>query len=237
MATYEPGFYDDGAGRRRWHDGQMWGDRYEDEPTPTGGAPMPAVSGARAGLKAAAGRITAAIVETDPNSLWQAVGQPLTRMGVGRYRLTAEILYFEKGTISMKAQQILTHEIFDVDASQSITQKARGVGTIALHVIRPTGKEWVMLEDIADFRNGLSQINAAALAAREVIRLKSMTQMISYSGGLPPVQFPAHAPVAFSPGPVAPDLNAELGKLAAYRDTGVLSEEEFTAAKRKLLGL
>jgi len=62
----------------------------------------------------------------------------------------------------------------------------------------------------------------------------------------PPVQPPpapappAAAPPAPAPAAAAPaedDLIARLKQLAGLRDGGVLSEEEFTAAKAKLLGI
>jgi hypothetical protein len=208
MATPPAGFYDDGSGRRRWWDGEQWTERYEEANAPVLTAELPA------------------------GVLWMAVGKPITGLGAGKYRLTKDILYFEKGTLSLKAQQIATHEIHDVDASQSLTQKARSVGTITLTAIRTQGRETVLLEDIPNFRDGVTQINEAAHAARDALRIKQQTQNVNYTGGAPmqPMQQQA------APAP-ATDLNAELGRLAQFRDQGILSEEEFSAAKRKLLGI
>jgi hypothetical protein len=49
----------------------------------------------------------------------------------------------------------------------------------------------------------------------------------------PPAPAPAPAPAAAAP---APDLMAQLQQLAQMRDAGILSDEEFAAAKAKLLG-
>lgn len=46
---------------------------------------------------------------------------------------------------------------------------------------------------------------------------------------------PAPAPVAAA-APASPDLMAQLQQLAQMRDAGILSDEEFAAAKAKLLG-
>jgi hypothetical protein len=157
-------------------------------------------------------------------TLWSATGKPLTGIGAGRYRLTDEYLFFEKGTLSLKSEQIKCQEIHDVDARQTLTQKARGVGTITLNVQRSSGPETVLLEDIPNFREGVEALNRAAYASREALRSREQTQHVNYTGGLPAQQ-------------PSLDMNAELAKLAAFHQQGVLSDEEFAAAKSKLLGI
>lgn len=161
--------------------------------------------------------------------LWSAVGKPLTGIGAGRYTLTKDMLVFEKGTLSLKRQQIATHEIHDVDVSQSMSQKLRGVGTITLFAVRQTGKEQVLLEDIPDVRGGAAKINEVAHWARDQRMTKQTTSTVNYQGATPAA--------AVQSAPVASDLNAELAKLAAFKEQGILDEDEFKAAKAKLLGL
>ena len=215
------GWYDDGSGRQRWWDGAQWTEHFADQQTAS---------------------IAPSVVERleDPNTMWEAQGKPLSGIGAGRYRLTKEFLFFEKGMLTTKAQQIHTHEIHDVDANQSMTQKARSVGTITLRAVRSTGNaETVLLEDVPDFRHGVAVINRAASEARESLRQRQQTQHIQYSGAIPGVPS-ATIPAAGSgttPSAGAIDLNSEIARLAAYRDQGVLDEEEFKAAKAKLLGL
>jgi hypothetical protein len=48
---------------------------------------------------------------------------------------------------------------------------------------------------------------------------------------------PAPEPVAAAPAPQAADPTAELERLAALKQQGVLSDAEFAAAKAKVLGL
>ncbi|WP_104137194.1 PH domain-containing protein [Cryobacterium sp. Y62] len=167
------------------------------------------------------------MTDTPTNAdIWTATGKPLTGIGAGRYRLTSEFLYFEKGLLSLKAEQIHCHEIHDVDARQTLTQKARSVGTITLKAQRVSGAEIVTIEDIPNFREGVSAINEAANRSREALRVREQTQNVNYAGARPDA-----APAS------GVDVNVELGKLAAFRDQGVLSEEEFVAGKKKLLGL
>ncbi len=169
------------------------------------------------------------------DALWIAVGKPLTGIGAGRFRLTELLLTVEKGALSTRALQIGTHDIQDVDANQSLTQKARGVGTISVTAVRVTGTEVVILDDVPDFREAVRIINETAHRARDSHRAKQNTSTVQYSGAAPQVM----APAAPQPVPEAsgPDLNEEIGKLAAFHQQGILSDEEFAAAKKKLLGL
>jgi hypothetical protein len=220
------GWYDDGRGALRWWDGNGWTEHTQPAPqAATGEAKSPSY---------VQNLSTKVDFAADRDAIWTAVGKPITGIGGGRYKLTEQYLYFERGTLSTKAQQISTHEIFDVDAMQTMTQKARGVGTIVLYAIRSgTGaRERVELVDVEGFREGVAELNRVSHAARENLRIKHQTQTVNYTGvpGGPTPSTPAAATPAF-------DLNAELEKLATFKERGLLDDEEFAAAKRKLLGL
>jgi hypothetical protein len=270
----DPGWYDDGSGRLRWWDGRQWTDHFHD-PATVIPATVAVTEGASGTTSAAASNRAAGVLRTASDAraadaaaaevlpegtLWAARGQRLSGLSGGRYRLTAEILYFETGALSLKGQQIATHEIVDVDVSQTMTQKARGLGDIVLTAHRITGSERVVLSDIADFRGGAETINRVvrdAKRARAEYDVMSKTQRVQtemhYSGNTPVIggfaaaaNAPAVAPTA-TPAAIAatepaataaaPDLVAEIRKLADLRAEGVLDDEEFAAAKRKLLGL
>lgn len=179
----------------------------------------------------------AAVVEPlAPGVLWQSKGKPLTGLGGGRFKLTAELLYVETGTLSTKAKQIGVHEIHDVDASQTMTQKARQVGDIILMANRPGGAERVALVDVPDFRDGVRLINEAAHAARDAHRTKQTTSTVNYTGGFPGAAPPVAAP-ATPTATAGSSLNDELARLASFKEQGILDDAEFAAAKKKLLGL
>jgi hypothetical protein len=62
----------------------------------------------------------------------------------------------------------------------------------------------------------------------------------AYAATQQPQQYeqPAYAPPnPPPPAPAAPDATAELEKLAQMHNSGVLSDDEFSAAKAKLLGI
>lgn len=110
-----------------------------------------------------------------------------------------------------------------------MAQKARDVGTVTLHAKRANGEfEIVQLVDIPNFRQAVEIINATAEDARIRMQRRANAQTLTHEGRQP-VASVSNAPNT--------DLNAELTKLAELKAAGVLSDEEFAAAKRKILGL
>lgn len=162
--------------------------------------------------------------------IWSAVGKPISRMGAGRYSLTADYLVIEKGMLSTDRQQIRAHEIFDVDGRQTMAQKARGIGTVTLHAKRSNGElESIELVDIPDFRQAVEIINSTAEEARIQLQRRANAKTLRHEGQQQSANNTSSSP--------KDDLNGELMKLAEMKSAGVLTEEEFAAAKRKLLGL
>lgn len=162
--------------------------------------------------------------------IWSAVGKPISRMGAGRYSLTADYLVIEKGMLSTDRQQIRAHEIFDVDGRQTMAQKARGIGTVTLHAKRSNGElESIELVDIPDFRQAVEIINSTAEEARIQLQRRANAKTLRHEGQQQSANNTSSSP--------KDDLNGELMKLAELKSAGVLTEEEFAAAKRKLLGL
>ncbi|SCF13240.1 PH domain-containing protein [Micromonospora purpureochromogenes] len=166
----------------------------------------------------------------EPGVLWAAVGQPLTGIGGGRYKLTETMLYFERGFLSINAQQVPIGDVIDVDLRQSITQKARGVGSVVVKVQRSNGVELVVLEDIPQPREAVAVINDTAHAARLAQQQRTNTRHYS---GLPGTPAPAAPAPTAAPAPVDPI--AQLRQLGELRDAGILTEEEFAAKKAEIL--
>ncbi|PWR16689.1 hypothetical protein DKT69_04200 [Micromonospora sicca] len=168
----------------------------------------------------------------EPGVLWAATGQPITGIGAGRYKLTATMLYFERGVLSTNAQQVPIGDVVDVDLRQSITQKARGVGNVMVKVQRSNGFELVVLEDIPEPRKAVSIINETAHAARLAQQERMNTR--HYSGAPAMVPQPPAAPAVPSAPPQV-DPIAQLRQLGELRDAGILTEEEFAAKKAEIL--
>ena len=73
--------------------------------------------------------------------------------------------------------------------------------------------------------------------ARRTARRTSRRQMAMYGNqGYDDYDEPAPAPVAPA-APAAPDYAAELQKLAELKAAGVISQEEFDAKKKQILGI
>lgn len=201
-----------GAGGQRYWDGTKWTDQFRpvvDHPT--------------------------ARPDRDPDAIWQAVGKPITGIGAGKYKLTAHYLYFEKGTLRTDSQQVPVSALLDVDVRQSMTQKARGVGTVVVHIQRPTRVELVALEDIPNFREGQRAINDTAHAARLAIQRNQNTMRYE---GIPPMQHGSSRDVS-EPAPAQPSSSVDpidqLQRLGQLRDAGVLTEDEFQTKKSEIL--
>lgn len=226
------GWYDDGSGRNRWWDGEQWTERFADASASEG------IGAKAADLASKFGRniISKHDPSQQPGTLWSAVGQPLSHIGAGRYRLTEDYLFFEKGTLSTKGQQIRVAEIFDVDAKQTLAQKARGIGTIKLIARRPNGDELVQLEDIPNFREGVDMLNRLADEARQRLITREHTQHVNYTG-ISPAQAAISSPAVSPAAAMESDATAQILKLAELHQAGILSDDEFAAAKAKALGL
>lgn len=210
-STPPAGWYPSTGGQRYW-DGTKWTGQFRpdvDHPTPT--------------------------PDRDPDAIWQAVGKPITGIGAGRYKLTAHYLFFEKGTLRTDSQQVPVSALLDVDVRQSMTQKARGVGTVVVHIQRPTRVELVALEDIPNFREGQRAINETAHAARLAIQRNQNTMRYE---GLSPMQ-QGSVPATSEQTPAQPLSSADpidqLQRLGQLRDAGILTDEEFQAKKSEIL--
>lgn len=226
MNQAPPGWHPDhdDVNLERFWDGQQWTEQRR-----------PAASAASVGggvrdrLASAAGRLTGGSGELPADTVWSAVGRPVTGIGAGRYRMDANYLYFEKGALRTDSQQVPIAQVLDVDVKQSMTQKARGVFTVTVHIQRPSGVEIVHMEDIPEGREAQRRINDAAHAARYAIQQRQNT--MRYEGVAPAV---TQAPAPTTPD-AAQDPIAQLEKLASLRDAGVLTEEEFAAKKAEIL--
>lgn len=171
----------------------------------------------------------------EPGVLWAAKGQPFTGIGGGRYKLTATMLFFEKGLLSTNGQQVPIAHVLDVDLRQSMVQKGRGVGNIVVQVQRSNGVEWVVLEDIPDPRKALSIINKAVQDARLIEQQRMNTHLYANLPPVPPAPQPVLATPTPPPAPAGRDPIEQLRQLGELRDAGILTEEEFATKKAEIL--
>jgi hypothetical protein len=206
MSDVAAGWYDDGSGGKRWWDGRAWTTRQADMPKPAASyTPKP---------------------KWPEGTRWAAVGNPISKVGGGRYLLIHDHLFVHIGDAARTLHDIAVIDISEIDVVQSTLQKTRGLATIRVTVGSEGDSEQLTLDDVKEFREGVAAITGAIADAR-----------LATNGGLTserPEAVAEQAPDAAGP---ARDFIAELGALAAFHRDGVLSDEEFSAAKRKLLAL
>jgi hypothetical protein len=207
-----PGWYPVEGGQR-WWDGAAWTEHFNadaadgltDEttaPAETSSDASPQVasspgfiSARTSNIKGAAGRIRSDELDLPEDTVWSAVGKSMASITTGRYILTPEYLYFEKGTLKTAAQQVYTADIGNVEVKQSMTQKARGVYTLVVHV---NGRMPVPMEDIQDGGSAQRIINETSYKARLIREHRAIhidglrhqatnttRQEIAYDGTLP----------------------------------------------------
>lgn len=210
----------------RYWDGSAW-----TEQTRGDGSPAEAKAPGRfKGLASSAAANLTGKGEFPANAVWSEVGKPMSGIGAGRYWMDATYLYFEKGTLRTDSQQVPIAQVMDVDVAQTMTQKARSVFNVTVRINRGDRVEVVVMEDIPSGREAQRRINDAAHRARAAMTAVQNTSTVQYVGGVPIAPTPTTAVAE----PVA-DPIAQLEKLAALRDGGILTEEEFAAKKAEIL--
>ncbi|MFT4294245.1 MAG: PH domain-containing protein [Micropruina sp.] len=168
-----------------------------------------------------------------PGDLWAAIGKPLTGVGAVKVRIDGVHLFVERGIITTDTQQVPLAWVQDVDASQSPTQKLRGVGTIRVHVNRGRSTETMVLTDLDDFRAGVEVINRAAREARLAETRLQHTQHVTYGHQAPTV---TPSPQQYvSQRPSSEEVISSIERLARLRESGTLTDDEFARKKAELL--
>lgn len=244
MVNAAAGWYPVDDGRLRYWDGEAWTDHFH-AGTTTAGSPI------RQAGAAAVNRLIDTSAVHDPEAVWQSTGRPLTGIGAGRYRLTHHYLFFEKGALRTDSQQVPISAVVDVDVRQSMSQKARGVFTVLVHIQRAQGIEIVTMDDIPDGREAQRLINDTAHQARLAIQQRTNTHryenthLVGHVGQLPGIQatnLPApNVPAALPPGgpgqatETDSDPIEQLRRLGELRDAGIVTDEEFAAKKAEML--
>lgn len=172
-------------------------------------------------------------------TLWEGASQTLTSLASGgkvspaRYRVTPLRIYFEKGVVRTDSQEIPLAQVTDVDLKQSMTQKARGIGDVVVHVLRGTGTELVTLEAVQNPKNVRDVVNNAAREAR--LAEQRLHNTYQHNSGQPVPPQPPSAPPAAPPASAKEDIMGQLAQLGQLRDAGVLTNDEFDAKKADLL--
>lgn len=201
--------------------------------------------------------------ENDPNTLWMGEGgnTAARKTGVGTtfYRLTKDRLWIESGMFGSKSENVPLWAVKDVDVRQSMFQSGGEVGDVVLiledatlatnnagmfntgnfsgSAVPGAGTGQVVIDNIEGPHQLRDLLMPLISEARQAKVMERNSQYIHYA--TPPAAAPAPAaPVEASaqPAPSEPDVADQLRKLAALRDEGILTPEEFAEQKAKILG-
>jgi hypothetical protein len=201
-------------------------------------------------------------IANDPSVLWHGASKnPATgATGISKehYRITKDKIWIESGLLGVTSQQVPLYAVKDIDVRQNVLQRGKDVGDVVLHLEDPTlGVQqdgWmggmqqhevgvgitsgqVVLDNI-EGPYAVRELLSPLISEARAIKLRErQTQHlhVHQEGGIPGVVTPAAQPVPATPPAAAPDLATKLRELAALRDDGILTDEEFAAQKAKLL--
>jgi hypothetical protein len=182
-------------------------------------------------------------IANDPNTLWtgekKSAGTSAIGVSTVRYRITKDKIYVESGLMSSVSEQVPLWAVLDVDVRQNVLQRSKNIGDVAVmidHAQYPghSGSE-LLLDNIEDPFSVRDLLNQHVSEARAKKQMLTQTQYLQHSG--PSFGGAAPAPAAAASGAAPVDVADQLRKLAELRDQGVLTDEEFSLQKQKLLGL
>ena len=188
----------------------------------------------------------AMMTPTSTTVLWEGTSASLANAATGgrvttaSYKVTEDGVHFASGMLSTREEVIPLWSVRDVDLAQSMTQ-VRGVGDVTLKLDQQAsvyGQQVVKLVSIHDPQTVRTLIMQQANQVRgywnERRRQASLeNQRAGAAHWAAPTASPAQAPQQADSGG---DLMAQLTKLGEMRQNGLLTDEEFAAAKAKLLG-
>ena len=202
----------------------------------------------------------------DPNTLWFGESQNAATSAAGvskaRYRITKDRVWIESGLLGTRTESVPLWAIRDMDVRQAVWQRDKDVGDVVLNLEDPaygahqdmftmTGAAdhgrtsgQAVLDNIEHPFAVLELLSPLVSEARTKKTIERQSQYVHMQPpmGTPygaPMQPPAAPPVVPAPAPPSEpkaDLADQLRKLADLRDAGVLTDEEFSSQKAKLLG-
>lgn len=141
------------------------------------------------------------------------------------FALTSDRLIHREGFIAKRSMEIPLEAINDVRFDQSVFDRIVGAGTLVIQSASEQGRQ--VFDNVRDPEGVQRTIY------REGEQNKERMFQGRGPGSTPPTPIP---PTPTTPTPSAPSVTTELERLAALRDKGVLTQEEFEAQKARILG-
>lgn len=154
------------------------------------------------------------------------------------YRLTEDAIHFASGIVSSHEETLPLWAVRDVDLVQSMAQRARNIGDLALKIDPSAGvygQNLLVLRAIKDPKMVRDLVLKTANQIRAYWNQRGHDRDIERQRAAAAsfyTQAPTAAPVA---APTGDAFMEKLSQLAAMRQNGLLDDHEFAAAKAKLL--
>jgi len=200
----------------------------------------------------------------DPNTLWfgasKSAATNATGVSKAMYRITKDRVWIDTGLLGVRSEQVPLWAVRDIDVRQSVLQRGKDVGDVVLHLEDPslgvdsgnmmhmggyqasepgTTSGTVILDNIEEPYKVRDLLMPLVSEARSKKMIERQSQFLHVNPGNV-----VAAGMATNPAPAAPsagsgppvDVADQLRKLAALREEGILSDEEFAAQKARLLG-
>jgi hypothetical protein len=192
----------------------------------------------------------------DPSTVWfgesKNAATGATGIAKARYRITKDRVWIDSGLLGTKSESVPLWSVKDIDVRQAVWQRNKDIGDVVLtledpaYAADPTGifsmtgmsepgahtSGQVVLDNIEGPYAVVELLSPLISEARAKKTVERQSQYLHVNPGMAAAGAAFGAP---APAPQQPDLVEQLRRLAALRDEGVLSDEEFAAQKAKLL--
>ena len=183
---------------------------------------------------------------TSTKVLWEGASSDLAHLASGgrmtsaNYKITEDAVQFASGIVSSREETVPLWAVRDVDFRQTMTQKARGIADLHLKIDPAAGvygQEAVVLKSIRDGKTVRDLILRQANSVRNHWNERRQEMEVERQRASASQIFAPAQPQATQGAPSqSDDLMAQLTKLGEMKQAGLLSDEEFAAAKARLLG-
>lgn len=192
----------------------------------------------------------------DPSTLWWGESKNAATSATGvakaRYRITKDRVWIESGLLGTRTESVPLWAVKDMDVRQAVWQRGSDVGDVVLTLEDPTygtstdmlnlggnvegtTTGQVVLDNVEGPYAVLDLLAPLISEARSKKTVERQSQYLHVNPGMAAFGAPP-APPATPAAEPAPDLADQLRKLATLRDEGILTDEEFSAQKARLLG-
>ena len=191
-------------------------------------------------------------LRNDPGTLWFGqsvdVTSKATGMAKATYRITKDRVWIDSGLLGTKSESVPLWAIRDIDIRQSVLQRGTDIGDVVLRLEDQaysvdqgntfdlsgqagsgTTSGEVVLDNVEGPRAVHDLLMPLVSDARSKKAVERQSQYLHVNPGMA-----AATAGAVPPSPPV-DVAEQLRKLAALRDEGILTDEEFATQKARLL--